>query len=141
MIILNEAYEIDPNATYRQLVGKINTENIYRLIGVRFPEGVNKIYLYPGLIKHVQRYHPGIFESYYHRIPEIISKPDYIGKNPKESRSIELYKLVNENLLLAIKLDPTGYLFIASLYDLHNAQNKIQKRLRSGRIVTYTEMP
>ena len=67
----------------------------------------------------------------------ILREPDNIGKNSTEPNSIELYKQLGDHLLLAIKLDPTGYLFVSSLYDLKNAPAKIQKRLASKRIVPY----
>lgn len=130
-------YSINPQATDRQLVGELDCTNIQRLINVNIPNDSRYVWLYPGFIKHVKRRHPGMFESHYHLIPSIIKSPDYIGKNPKEPNSIELYKQV-DYFLLAIKVDPTGYSFVASFYDLHNGPHKIQKRLESGRIVPYT---
>lgn len=37
----------------------------------------------------------------------------------------------------AIKLDPSGYLFVSSFYDMHNGPFKIQKRLASGRLIPF----
>ncbi len=126
---------IDPDCKTRQIAGYIDNEKIYQLIGVWFH--TIEVEMYPGFIKHCKKKHPGIFEKYYQLIPEIIFNPDYIGKNPKETKSIEMYKRVDETLLLAIKLDPHGYLYLSSFYELNNAEFKIQKRLRKGRIVPY----
>lgn len=126
---------INLQATQRQFVASIDVQKIHRLLGIRFP--TSEVWLYLGVIKHVQRRHPGIIEKYYMDIPHMITTPDYIGNNPKEPFSIELYKYITDTLLLAIKLDPSGYLFISSLYDLNNSSVKIQKRLRSGRIVAF----
>lgn len=100
----------------------------------------NEVWLYSGAIKHIKKHHPGIYEKYEIHISSIIESPDYVGRNPKEPNSVELYKKVDNNLLLAIKLDPSGYFFLSSLYDLNNAETKIAKRLRSGRIVAFSDI-
>ncbi|HET7578783.1 MAG TPA: PBECR2 nuclease fold domain-containing protein [Bacillales bacterium] len=133
-------YAVNSNATERQIVGEVDIYKVYRLTRVQFPEGAGKVFMYPGFIKHLQKNHPGRFEMYYHLIPSIILEPDYIGQNPKELESIELYKRVNDVLLLAIKFDAKrGYLFLASFYELDNWKKKIKKRLRTGRIVPYSK--
>ncbi|MGG1673977.1 hypothetical protein ACIFOE_25790 [Paenibacillus sp. NRS-1783] len=129
------AYTININATSTQIVGKLQVEAIKRLTGVELP--VAEVYMYPGAIKHVKRKHPGIIEQYGHLIPDMISNPDYVGQNPKEPNSIELVKAINVHLLLAIKLDPSGYLYLSSFYDLDNAAAKLQKRLESKRWVPF----
>lgn len=132
---MNKVVEIRDDVSFRQLVGILDLEKIKNLLGLSFP--VSEVYIYTGAIKHIKKYHPGIWEQYGQDIPDIIAHPDYIGVNPKVDNSVELYKYVNDNLLLAIKLDPTGYLYVSSFYDLDNAQHKIQKRLKSKRIVAY----
>ncbi|MDA8233801.1 MAG: hypothetical protein M0Z31_03160 [Clostridia bacterium] len=47
------------------------------------------IHVYPGLEKHIKKKHAD-YLPYVERIPEIISKPDYIGKHPTIENSIEL---------------------------------------------------
>ena len=132
---MEKQYTVDPNATSIQVVGKIDTTKINRLLGLNLPDV--EVFMYPGAIKHVKKNHPGIFENFHQFIPDILSNPDYVGNNPKEPNSVELYKRVSMDLLLAVKLDPTGYLYLSSMYDLHNANHKIQKRLKSGRIVAF----
>lgn len=132
---MSNTYVVIENSKDPQLIGELDTQKIHQLIQVQLP--VQKVYIYPGAIKHIKKNHPGIWEQYGHLLPDIIADPDYIGKNPKEPNSIEMYKQINDHLLLAIKLDPSGYLFVSSLYDLNNGHIKIQKRLASGRIVTY----
>jgi len=134
-VALSNLFTFDENSVDPLLVGELDIIKIQSLIGVNFT--VSEVYIYPGAIKHIKKKHPGIWEQYGHSIPLILREPDYIGKNPKEPNSIELYKQLGDHLLLAIKLDPTGYLFVSSLYDLKNAPAKIQKRLASKRIVPY----
>ncbi|WP_145950345.1 hypothetical protein [Paenibacillus sp. Y412MC10] len=129
------SYHIDINATDIQTVGKLNVAAIKKLIGIEFP--IAEVQLYPGAIKHIKRRHPGIIEQHGHLIPGMLAAPDYIGKNPTEPDSIELVKVVTDSLLLAVKLDPSGYLYVSSFYDLNNAAVKLQKRLASGRWVPF----
>ncbi|MGZ4135584.1 MAG: PBECR3 domain-containing polyvalent protein, partial [Tumebacillaceae bacterium] len=129
-----QKYTIDPHGTERQVVGFLNATVLNSLLGTNLPDA--EVIMYPGFVKHVRKKHPGIFENHYDRIPDIIENPDFVGQNLKEPNSVELYKQVGP-LLLAIKLDPTGYLYLSSMYDLHNGQHKIQKRLQSGRIIPY----
>ncbi|MDN4071367.1 hypothetical protein QYF50_26090 [Paenibacillus vini] len=130
-----EQYNIDINATEIQVVGELNIQAIKELIGVELPVGT--VQIYAGALKHIKRRHPGVLEQYGHLIPGMIAFPDYIGKNPTEPNSVELVKIVEDHLLLAIKLDPTGYVFVSSFYDLANGEAKLQKRLDSGRWVPY----
>lgn len=96
--------------------------------------------MFPGFVKHVQKRHPGIYEAYSSHIKDIIEQPDYVGQNPKESNSVELVKILNDHMLIAIKLDPSGYLFLSTMFDLKNGPAKIQKRLNSGRLVAYKDL-
>lgn len=88
-----------------------------------------------GLYKHIIKRHPNELENINY-IPQIISSPDYIGKNPKESKSIELVKKLENNVQVCIKLDKDGdYLYVASVYEISEA--KVKNRLKSGRLKTF----
>ncbi|WP_139492564.1 PBECR2 nuclease fold domain-containing protein [Brevibacillus dissolubilis] len=123
-------------STERQIIGILDIAKINQILGIDYQMSPH-VWMYPGLKKHVQKRHPGIWELYHQHIPDIIQNPDYIGQNPKEPNSIELVKQISDSILLAIKIDPSGYLFISTFYDLKNAENKVQKRLRSGRLKPY----
>lgn len=118
------------------MVGELNITKKNVLLGTSFT--ISEVYMFSGSIKHIKKRHPGIWEKHGQEIPNIISSPDFIGMNPSEPNSLELYKHLSEEVLLAIKIDPTGYMFISSFYNLHNASVKINKRLRNGRIVKYS---
>ncbi len=68
----------------------------------------------------------------------MISNPDYAGQNPREPNSVELYKMVDEYVLIAIKLNPRTGLFLGSFFKLDNGPQKIRKRLRSKRIYEFS---
>lgn len=90
-----------------------------------------------GLEKHILKRHPNYIE-YMDKIPEILLIPDYIGHNPKEPESIELVKVYEDNIQIAVKLDSTNdYYYVASLYEISN--KKLSERLHSGRLKIFTE--
>lgn len=110
------------------------TERFNRITSAELPCG--EIFMSDGFAVHIRKRHPG-YEKYIERIPEIISDPDYIGRNPTEPDSVELVKVFDENIQLAIKLDTkNGYLYVASLYDVK--QSKIDRRLAGGRLKQFT---
>lgn len=85
-----------------------------------------------GLASHVAKHHPGEVGNI-SLIPDVISRPDYVGHNPKEPNSIELVKLYSTNILVGIKLDVArGYCYVASVYEI--STGKLQSRIRSGRL-------
>lgn len=88
------------------------------------------IYKSEGLKKHIEKRHPKCV-SYLDNIEEILNSPDYIGM--KDSNSIELVKIYDNNILLALQLDKSNsYFYAASLYDISEA--KLNNRLHSGRL-------
>ena len=90
------------------------------------------IYVSDGLSKHIQARHSNCM-GYISKIPDIISTPDYVGKNPTEPNSIELVKVYADNIQIGIKLDVSkNYLYVATLFDIK--QSKIARRLNSGRL-------
>ena len=95
-----------------------------------------KIVQSKGLEKHILKRHSNQVH-YLNRVKEILENPDYIGSNSKEPDSIELIKIYEDNILIAIKLDySNGYYYLASLYDI--SEGKINNRLNSGRLKKYT---
>ena len=118
-----------------QVVGVLDVELISRLLGVNF--AVSEVRMYPGAKKHIKNRHPGVFEKYAEQLADFIAYPDYIGQHPNEPNSVELVKMISEGVLIAIKLDATGYLYLSSMYVLQNGRHKIEKRLRMGRLKPY----
>jgi len=99
-----------------------------------------QVKVFPGAIKHIKNRHPEDLDKYFNRIPEIISNPDYVGQNPTEPNSVELIKEFDDDVLVAIKLDPSGYIYLSSMYALNNGQHKVKSRLASGRIIPYKKL-
>ena len=80
----------------------IYAEYYNRILDIDLP--ILKIVQSKGLKIHIQKRHPNVI-GYLPNIPDIITEPDYIGTNPKEPNSIELVKIYQDNIKLAIKLD------------------------------------
>lgn len=109
------------------------TERFNQLTGQNLPVG--DIYQSVGLAAHVQKRHPGEIGNV-SVIPIVISNPDYVGHNPKEPDSIELVKVLSNNVMVCVKLDKSqNYLYVASVYNITNA--KLQKGIQSGRLKAY----
>ncbi|NRD77813.1 plasmid-related protein [Bacillus sp. BRMEA1] len=123
---------INPYSTDTQLVGYVPEAVVkYYCINCSSYE----VYMPPGVLKHLKkRGHWNDFLKYHTDIPNMIANPDYAGQNPKEPDSIELYKVVDDHVLIAIKTNPANGLFLGSFYSLDQGKKKIQGRLRTGRI-------
>lgn len=100
---------LDKDSNDIQIIGQLNIAAINKLLGLNLPSV--DIQVHPGAIKHIKKKHLDDFNKYFHMLPDMIKNPDYVGKNPKEVNSIELYKRFSEHVLIAIKLDPSGYLY------------------------------
>lgn len=123
---------IDIYSTETQLVGVIPKVIIdyYSLQCASF-----EVYMPPGVMKHLQkRGHWDDFVKYHEDIPGMITFPDYVGQNPREPNTVEIYKLINDHVILPIKLNTESGLFMSSFYVLDNGAAKIEKRLRTDRI-------
>lgn len=108
-------------------------ERFNAITGQSLPCG--PIYQDSGLLKHIQKRHPGS-EGNIDLIPSIIANPDFVGKHPKEPNSIELVKTFSDNIMVCIKLDiDDGYLYVASVFEINS--KKINNRLHSGRLKKY----
>ena len=108
-------------------------ERFNELTGQSIPCGT--IFQSAGLEVHIRKHHPNIVHEM-GQIPAILSAPDYVGQNPKETNSIEVVKRLSTNLMVCVKLDLVrGYLYVASLYDITDA--KLEKRLKTGRLKPY----
>lgn len=127
---------VNPFATEMQIVGIIPIPiiNYYNLQSSDY-----NVYMPPGVLKHLKkRGHWKDFIIYHNFIPEMIANPDYAGQNPKEPNTIELYKVINDYIILPIKLNTETGLFLSSFYVLNKGQEKIKKRLRTRRIFPYS---
>ena len=97
----------------------------------------SNVYLNPGAEQHIKISHPKDYNNYFNSIKYIISKPDYLGLNPRVKDSIELVRVYNRDvILISIAISKKGYLYLSSMYTIGPRGNsKIKKRLKSGRLI------
>ena len=108
-------------------------DDFNRLTGQSLPEGT--IYQSAGLFAHVRKRHPSELSNVL-LVPQIIASPDYIGKNPKEGDSVELVKVLQDNVMVCVKLDRSeGHYYVASVYNI--SDSKLKNRVNSGRLMKF----
>jgi hypothetical protein len=92
------------------------------------------VYVHDGIVEHIDYHHKNVYRMFETDIRKMIECPDFVGANPKESDSVELY-IEKSHLLLAIKSNrKAGYLYLASLFRLDDWNRKIPERLENRRI-------
>ena len=83
-------------------------------------------------VEHMKKRHPADYDKYGCDIELILSEPDYVGQNPKDS-SIEYvkgYHIDGKYVKVAVRISATGTYFARSIYVLNNSRvtNFIAKR-------------
>lgn len=118
-----------------EFIGMLNLKRIRKLLNINLRNG--HVYIHDGIVAHVAYHHGDIYRTHESKINKMIEYPDFVGINPREPDSLELY-VEEGHLLLAINRNQkAGYLFLASMYVLDDWNRKIHDRLRSKRIKRY----
>lgn len=82
-------------------------------------------------IQHIKNRHPYEFDKYYDKITEILSKPDFVGINPKNNsiQFVKLFKVNSEYIRVAVKISNNQNYFVKSMHLLstYNAERYINK--------------
>ena len=105
-----------------QIVG-ILTEQVAALLQIELPADTN-IYFGETNRIHMQTNHPDAYEKYGSLIPKILSAPDYVRQNEKDS-SIEYvkeYKIDNEYVKVAVRAASSNRLYARTLYVLNRSR-------------------
>ena len=101
-----------------QKVGKLSAR-VISLLGLSQKQD-QPILLGASNIAHMQARHPTDYQKYGKYIPQILSQPDYVGKNPKDG-SIEYvkeFKVNNDYVKVAVRISGQGNLYARSVYIL-----------------------
>ena len=103
-------------------------------IKIEFELNETIVYIGPQNIEYIRNKHPEDYEIYFKSISEIISSPDYYGRNLKDG-SIELIKEfeISEKkyVKVAVKVSKRGKLFAKTLYVLTNSE-RFEYQLSEG---------
>ena len=112
-----------------ELIGILNKE-----ITDYFDLKENYVYLGEQNKEHIKKKHYQDYENYFEYISEIISSPDYFGKNLKDE-SIELIKEfeISEKVYVkvAVRISKKGKLFARTLYKLTDTE-RFEYQLSKG---------
>lgn len=76
--------------TYKDIANNITTKDVVLL---------------PKQIEHIKERHKGVYEKYKDNINEILSKPDYIFKDPKHKNTALVIKKYDNNVEAVLKLN------------------------------------
>ena len=101
------------------------------LLGITVP-GDRSIYLGASNVAHMQSSHPADFAKYGSELTNILSNPDYVGKNPSDG-SIEYvkeYLVEGEYVKVAVRLSKSDRYYARSLYVLNN--NRVRNYIAKG---------
>lgn len=110
-------------------IGNLSKEQIDLIVqnspdlkGVLKPKN---ILMWSNRLEHIEKHRSdfayGDFEKYIEDIPEIISKPDYIGVSPKNS-SIQFIKCYSDNVLIAVRVATEGKMSFRTMYPITDSQ-------------------
>lgn len=117
------------NCYITQCVGTLRKE-IEEVLEINMTE--KKILIYPSTVRHIKTRHPHIYREYLKKIPEILDTPDYVGVSFENPTRLEFIKQYKECLLVALKVDSQGNLYVSSMYAID--KERIEKRLSYGRL-------
>ena len=111
-------------------------QHVIDLLGLTMKEG-QSILLGESNIAHMVSNHPADYALYGEYIPLILSAPDYVALNAKDS-SIEYVKEVQVNSIyvkVAVRVSARGQLFARSIYRLNT--NRVLNFIEKGTLQRY----
>lgn len=93
------------------------------------------IYMDSEFENHVWKEHPKVAKYLLESFPAVLEQPDYVGKHPGISNSVELVKKLDRNIVVGVKQsEPNegGYLHLSTIHLTKDGQ--IKNRLKEGRL-------
>ncbi len=103
----------------RKKIGAFSAQ-IIEVLGLDSPAGT-PIYIADSNIEHMKTSHPNDFEKYGDELKNIISNPDYVGKNVKDD-SIEFtkeYCIDGEYVKVTVRVSTHSIYYARSMYVLN----------------------
>ena len=106
-------------------IGKV-TEKVIKLLNLEYKQEL-PIILGKSNIEHMKRQHFEDFMKYGKDIEEIIRKPTYVAKNPKQGsiEYIKEYKIDNNCVLVAVRISNNGIMFAKTLFVMTERKKNI----------------
>lgn len=94
--------------------------------------GRKEIFIDEGTKRHIKKRHPYTYKTYFNKLSEILSKPDYIGMYGLGRNRFEFVKRYKDTLLVALKIDEMFRIFVSSMYIVES--HRIEKRIAYGKL-------
>lgn len=119
----------------KKVVGKIN-KKVIKLLNLDYIQEL-PILLGESNIIHMKKNHEKDYNKYGEYIEEILEKPDYIAKNPKDS-SLEYIKEDKGNnnfVLIAVRATKQGKMFVKTLFVM--SKRKKEAYIKKGYMIKY----
>lgn len=113
----------------KQKIGSFSQE-VIELLELDIDTGA-PIYIGSSNIEHIKNRHPYEYEKYFPYISDIISNPNYVGKNPSDESItyVKFYQTGEEYVRVAVRVTMNGTAFAKTLHLLStvNAERYIEK--------------
>lgn len=113
----------------RQKIGTF-PQAVITLLGLNLTAEM-PIYIGESNIEHIKNRHPYEYDKYFCKIGEILSKPDYVGRNPSDDSVafVKLYQLDGEYIRVVVRVTTKGIAYAKTLHLLStsNAERYIEK--------------
>ena len=113
----------------KQKIGSFS-QKVIELLQLDITAGT-PIYIGSSNVEHIKSRHPYEYDKYFPYISDIISTPDYVGRNPSdESVSfVKFYQMGGEYVRVAVRVTTNGTAFAKTLHLLStaNAEKYIEK--------------
>ena len=113
----------------KQKIGSFS-QKVIELLQLDITAGT-PIYIGSSNIEHIKNKHPYEYDKYFPYISDIISTPDYVGRNPsdKSISFVKFYQMGEEYVRVAVRVTTNGTAFAKTLHLLStaNAEKYIEK--------------
>ena len=119
-----------------KIIGQV-TDKVIDLLNISYITNRN-IYIGDTNIEHMQSSHPEDYEKYKNEIINILSTPDFIGLNKKDS-SIEYVKeyiIDDEYVKVAVRVSNSNRLYARSLYVLN--KRRVENFIKKGTLKKFS---
>jgi len=120
-----------------RIIGIVSTEVSIALgeSGKQYKIG-NMIYLGESNKKHIKNRHKSVYVKYGNRLPQIISKPDYVGIN-NEDGSLEYVKVFDNHIKVVVRIAGDDKLYVRSMYTVYKSRTEFF--VKTGRLKPLTK--
>ena len=126
-----------------KIIGELS-DDLLKFLSDKKPEFVRQIknkrvFMWSERLEHIEKHKDNFndvetFNKYVEMIPEIIKNPDIIGVREKDS-SIQFIKEMDDNVLVAVRLNTKGNLSFRTMYPITDSQKETYIRKGTAWVV------